>query len=143
MRLAQILVIAAASLLFAGETVAVATSNQVKISKVAQSSPSQRLLRSNKYPITEEEEDESEDPVDFEERGEEDLEERSPLSSAIVSKLDDIASRWGTTYARVAMGQSTISQNKIDALLSLRDAYVSGSKKAKAAAKIAVLRAND
>eukprot|EP00644_Phytophthora_capsici_P012341 jgi/Phyca11/19193/fgenesh1_pg.PHYCAscaffold_46_\ len=85
MRLSQVLVIAVASFVFASDTVAVATSNQAKISKMEQS-PSQRLLRSNHYPVKEEE-DESEDSVDFEERGfttpdEEDLEERSPLSSA-------------------------------------------------------------
>eukprot|EP00644_Phytophthora_capsici_P019387 jgi/Phyca11/21908/fgenesh1_pg.PHYCAscaffold_211_\ len=144
MRLSQVLVIAVASFVFASDTVA--TSNQAKISKTVQSSQSQRLLRSNHYPVKEEE-DESEDSVDFEERGfttpdEEDLEERSPLSAAIVEKLDDIASRWGTSWAAVAMGQSSISEDKIKALLALRDAYLSGNKNAKAAAKLAILRAN-
>ncbi|KAG1713384.1 hypothetical protein DVH05_001171 [Phytophthora capsici] len=146
MRLTQVLVIAVASLLFARDTV-IATSNQAKISKMEQSTPSQRLLRSNKYPI-EEEEDEFEDTMDFEEgdyttTDKEDLEERSPLSSAVVAKLDDIASGWGTSWARVAMGQSSISEDKIKALLALRDAYISGSKKAKQAARMAVLRANN
>eukprot|EP00644_Phytophthora_capsici_P012340 jgi/Phyca11/19192/fgenesh1_pg.PHYCAscaffold_46_\ len=92
MRLSQVLVIAVASFVFASDTVAVATSNQAKISKMEQS-PSQRLLRSNHYPVKEEE-DESEDSVDFEERGfttpdEEDLEERSPLSSATLWKFEE------------------------------------------------------
>ncbi|KAG1706268.1 hypothetical protein DVH05_001416 [Phytophthora capsici] len=146
MRFSQVLVVAAVSLLFASETAAVATSNQAKISKVSQSSPSQRLLRSNKYPIKEEE-DESEDSVDWEERGfatpdEEDSEERSPLSDATVGKLDKIAKGWGTTYGKVAMGQSHISEAKAKALLALRDAYISGDKSAKAAARMAILNAN-
>ncbi|KAG1684312.1 hypothetical protein DVH05_018591 [Phytophthora capsici] len=145
MRLSQVLVIAVASFVFASDTVAVATSNQAKISKMEQS-PSQRLLRSNHYPVKEEE-DESEDSVDFEERGfttpdEEDLEERSPLSSATVKKLENIAKGWGTTYSSVAMGTSSVSQTKAKALLALRDAYISGIKSEKNAAKMAILMAN-
>ncbi|KAG1696327.1 hypothetical protein DVH05_018459 [Phytophthora capsici] len=146
MRLSQVLVIAAATLLFASDTVAVATSNQAKISKMVESTPSQRLLRGNKYPVVEEE-DESEDSVDLEERGfatpdEEELEERSPLSNAAVSKLEKIAKRWGTSYSSVAMGRSSVSEARAKALLALRDAYISGNKNAKAAAKLAILRAN-
>ncbi|KAG1696385.1 hypothetical protein DVH05_018516 [Phytophthora capsici] len=144
MRLSQVLVVAAASLLFASDTVA--TSNQAKVSKMVQSTPSQRLLRSNKYPVKEEE-DEYEDSVDFEDRGfatpdEEDLEERGPLPAGTVKKLDDIASRWGTSWAAVAMGRSSVSEDKVKALLALRDAYLSGNKNAKAAAKLAILREN-
>eukprot|EP00644_Phytophthora_capsici_P003930 jgi/Phyca11/15752/fgenesh1_pg.PHYCAscaffold_15_\ len=68
--------------------------------------PSQRLLRSNKYPIKEEDEEEdlSEDSIDVQERDftahdEEDLEERSPLSDAVVKKLNTIANGWGTSYS--------------------------------------------
>eukprot|EP00644_Phytophthora_capsici_P009523 jgi/Phyca11/15465/fgenesh1_pg.PHYCAscaffold_13_\ len=130
MRLSQVLVIAAASLLFASDTIAVATSNQAKISKMAQSSPNQRLLRSNKYSVKEE--DESEDSVDFGKRGfatndEEDLEERSPLSNAIVAKLDDIAA---------------VSEAKINALLAMRDAFISNNKKEKELARGMLMLAN-
>ncbi|KAK1941503.1 hypothetical protein P3T76_007369 [Phytophthora citrophthora] len=101
MRLSQVLVIAVASFLFASNSVAAATSNQINISKIVQNSLSQRLLRSHKY-LVEEEEDKSENSVDVEERDyttqdEEDLEERSPLSQAQVDKLEAIASRWGTS----------------------------------------------
>ncbi|KAG1695126.1 hypothetical protein DVH05_020768 [Phytophthora capsici] len=145
MRLSQVLVIAAASLLFASDTIAVATSNQAKISKMAQSSPNQRLLRSNKYSVKEE--DESEDSVDFGKRGfatndEEDLEERSPLSNAIVAKLDDIAAGWGTTYYKIAMGQSSVSEAKINALLAMRDAFISNNKKEKELARGMLMLAN-
>ncbi|KAK1932253.1 hypothetical protein P3T76_012247 [Phytophthora citrophthora] len=146
MRLSQVLVIAVASFLFASDSVAVATSNQAKISKIVQSSPSQRLLRSDKYLVLDEK-DQSEDSVDVKERGfttpdEEDLEERSPLSPAQVTKLENIAKGWKTTYASVAMGTSGISAEKVNALLKLRDAYISGSKRAKLAAKLAVYRAS-
>ncbi|KAG1684180.1 hypothetical protein DVH05_001843 [Phytophthora capsici] len=146
MRLSQVLVIAAATFLFASDTVVIATSNQANISKIEQSIPSQRLLRSNKYAVKEEE-DESEDSVDFEERGfatpdEEDLEERSPLSAAIVEKLDDIASRWGTTWGRVAMGHSSISDDKIKALIAMRDAFISGKKSDRDVARAMILMAN-
>ncbi|KAK1945574.1 hypothetical protein P3T76_002622 [Phytophthora citrophthora] len=96
--------------------------------------PSQRLLRSNKYPI-EEEEDLSEDLVDVDKRGfatndEEDLEERTSLSAAQVEKLDDIAQRWGTTYEKVALGHSKISEDKVHALLKLRDAFIKSKARA-------------
>ncbi|KAG1713102.1 hypothetical protein DVH05_000828 [Phytophthora capsici] len=148
MRLSQVLVITVASLLFASDTVAVATSNQANLA-ISKMAPSQRLLRSNKYPIKEEDEEEdlSEDSIDVQERDftahdEEDLEERSPLSDAVVKKLNTIANGWGTSYSSVAMGRSSISQAKASALLALRDAYVSGDRGAKAAAKMAILRAN-
>ncbi|KAG1698043.1 hypothetical protein DVH05_015526 [Phytophthora capsici] len=147
MRLSQALVIAAATLLLASDTVAVATSNQAKISKMVQSTPSQRLLRGNKYPIYEEE-DESEDSVDLEERGfatpdEEELEERSPLSISQVKKLEGYARRWHTTWEKVALGRSSISEDKVQALLALRNAYISGVKSEKNAAKMLILRANN
>ncbi|KAG1686069.1 hypothetical protein DVH05_007164 [Phytophthora capsici] len=144
MRLSQVLVIAAATFLFASDAVAVATSNQAKISKMEQI-PSHRLLRSNHY--VKEEEDESEDSVDFEERGfatpgEEDLEERGPLSTAAVERLESIASRWGTTWESVAMGYSSISKDKIDALLAMRDALLSGKTKKVNAASANILWLN-
>ncbi|KAK1932387.1 hypothetical protein P3T76_012381 [Phytophthora citrophthora] len=110
------------------DTVTAVTSNQAKISKMAQSSPSQRLLRSHKYPVNEEE-DESEDSVDIEERGftthdEEDMEERAPLAQAQIDKLEAIASRWGTSWTSVAMGRSSVSTEKANALLKLRDAFL-------------------
>ncbi|KAE8955104.1 hypothetical protein PR003_g29973 [Phytophthora rubi] len=119
---------------------------QAKISKVVRGSPSQRLLRSNNK-LFKEEEDESEDSLDAEERGfavedEEDLEERSPLSTAQVSKLEKYAGKWDTSYYAVAMGHSSVSKAKASALLALRDAYVSKDKSAIEAAKMAILRAN-
>ncbi|KAK1936989.1 hypothetical protein P3T76_009767 [Phytophthora citrophthora] len=95
MRFSQVLVISVASVLFASDTVATTTSNQVKISKIMQGSPNQRILRSHKY-LVEEEEDQSEDSVDVDESGftthdDEDLEERAHLSDAIVPTLDRIA----------------------------------------------------
>ncbi|KAK1932348.1 hypothetical protein P3T76_012342 [Phytophthora citrophthora] len=146
MRLSQVLVIAAASFLFASDTVAVTTSNQAKISKMVQSSPSQRLLRSDKYLVLDEK-DQSEDSVDVEERGfatpdEEDLEERSPLSNKVVNKLENIAAGWGTTYSSIVMGRSQVSDAKVAALKQLRDAYISGNKVDRLAAKLAVYRAS-
>ncbi|KAK1930114.1 hypothetical protein P3T76_014348 [Phytophthora citrophthora] len=146
MRLSQILVIAVASFLFASDTVAAATSNQAKISKMAQGNPSQRNLRGNKY-LVEEEEDQSEDSVDVEERGytthdEEDLEERGPLSSIQVDKLDAIARGWGTTYERVAMGLSSISKEKATALLNLRDAYIKSKARSIDKANTKILHLN-
>ncbi|KAE8955018.1 hypothetical protein PR001_g32268 [Phytophthora rubi] len=146
MRLSQVLMVAVASFLFASDTFAAATSDQAKISKVVRGSPSQRLLRSNNK-LFKEEEDESEDSLDAEERGfvvedEEDLEERSPLSTAQVSKLEKYAGKWGTSWASVAMGRSSVSQEKASALIALRDALISKDKSAIQAAKMAILRAN-
>ncbi|KAG1699233.1 hypothetical protein DVH05_014150 [Phytophthora capsici] len=144
MRLSHFLVITAATLLFASQTVAVATSNQAKTSKMVQSSPSQRLLRSNHY-LVKEEEDESEDSVDlrgFATPDEEDLEERGPLPAAAVARLDEIASRWGTTYEKVAMGYSNVSKQKFDALIAMRDALLSGKTKDKNLASALILMAN-
>ncbi|KAG1705760.1 hypothetical protein DVH05_003510 [Phytophthora capsici] len=138
MRFSQVLVIAAVSLLFANDTVAVATSNHAAISKTVQSSQSQRLLRSNKY-LVDEEEDQSEDSVDFEERG---GGKSHPLNESQVKKLEAIARSWGTTYTRVAMGQSGIATEKINALLAMRDAYMLRDRVAKQAAKMMVLRAS-
>ncbi|KAG1687407.1 hypothetical protein DVH05_005204 [Phytophthora capsici] len=143
MRVSQVLAITAATLLFASDTVAVGTSNQAKILKMEQSSPSQRLLRSIQYPVEEEEED----SVDFEERGfatpgEEDLEERSPLSDATVNKLKDIAKGWGTSYKKVVTGRSNVSEEKIRALIALRDAYNSGVTRNIEKANMLILRAN-
>ncbi|KAE9058786.1 hypothetical protein PF010_g30874 [Phytophthora fragariae] len=145
MRLSQVLVVDVASFLFASDTFAAATSDQAKISKVVRGSPSQRLLRSNNK-LFKEEEDESEDSLDAEERGfavedEEDLEERSPLSAAQVEKLEKYAGNWGTSWAAVAMGRSSVSQAKASALIALRDALMSREKKAIQAAKMAVLNA--
>ncbi|KAE9315683.1 hypothetical protein PF008_g19191 [Phytophthora fragariae] len=142
MRLSQVLVVAVASFLFASDTFAAATSDQAKISKVVRSSPSQRLLRSNNKLFKEEE-----DSLDAEELGsdvedEEDLEERSPLSTSQVSKLEEYAGQWGTSWASVAMGRSSVSQEKASALIALRDALVSKDSRDIYAAKMAILRAN-
>ncbi|KAE9315685.1 hypothetical protein PF008_g19186 [Phytophthora fragariae] len=146
MRLSQVLVVAVASFLFASDTFAAATSDQAKISKVVRGSPSQRLLRSNNK-LFKEEEDESEDSLDAEELGfavedEEDLKERSPLSTSQVSKLEKYAGKWGTSWASVAMGRSSVSQEKASALIALHDALMSKDKSAIQAAKMAILRAN-
>ncbi|KAK1944090.1 hypothetical protein P3T76_004002 [Phytophthora citrophthora] len=101
MRLSQILVVAVESFLFTSNVVTVATSNQAKNSKMVQRNPSQRLLRSNKYPVNEEE-DESEDSVDvkgrdFTTHDEEDSEELTPLSQAQLNKLEAIGELLGRT----------------------------------------------
>ncbi|KAK1941445.1 hypothetical protein P3T76_007311 [Phytophthora citrophthora] len=146
MRLSQVLVIAVASFVFASDTVAVATSNQAKISKMVQSNPSQRFLRSHRY-LVNKEEDESDDSVDVEERGyttydEEDMEERAPLSQAQIDKLETIASRWGTTWTSVAMGYSSVSTEKANALLKLRDAFLKSKAKSIDRANARIMRLN-
>ncbi|KAE9088877.1 hypothetical protein PF010_g19214 [Phytophthora fragariae] len=146
MRLSQVLVVAVASFLFASDTFAAATSDQAKISKVVRGSPSQRLLRSNNK-LFKEEEDESEDSLDAEELGsdvedEEDLEERSPLTAAQVSKLEKYAVKWDTTWESVAMGYSSVSKAKANALIALRDALISKESRRIQAAKMAILNAN-
>ncbi|OWY99928.1 Avirulence (Avh) protein [Phytophthora megakarya] len=80
MRLSQVLVVVAASFLFASETIAVTIdSNQAKISTVAHGGPNQRLLRRYKEPVDEE-------PF-------QDLEERGKTTM-----LKELAESWGKSY---------------------------------------------
>ncbi|KAK1933713.1 hypothetical protein P3T76_011927 [Phytophthora citrophthora] len=69
---------------------------------------------------------------------EKDLEERAPLSQVQIDKREAIAKRWGTTWEGVATGHTTISQDKIDALRKLRDAFLK-NKEYKANARIMYL----
>ncbi|OWZ00614.1 RxLR effector protein [Phytophthora megakarya] len=85
MRLSQVLVVVAASFLFASETIAVTIdSNQAKISTVAHGGPNQRLLRRYKEPV-DEEPDDLNNLQDLEERG-------------ITTMLQELASTWGKSY---------------------------------------------
>ncbi|OWZ09366.1 Avirulence (Avh) protein [Phytophthora megakarya] len=91
MRLSQVLVVVAASFLFASETIAVTIdSNQAKISTVAHGGPNQRLLRRYKEPVDEEPEDD-EEPDDL--NNLQDLEERGKTEM-----LKDLANSWGKSY---------------------------------------------
>ncbi|POM79605.1 Hypothetical protein PHPALM_2678 [Phytophthora palmivora] len=120
MRLSQVLVIAAASFLFAGEAIAVTMdSNQAKISTVARGSPSQRLLR--KYEETDSDDLDDLDDLDYlnsEERG-------------IESKLQALATQWGHSVNDISNGLVRLTGKQHEAWKAIVDKGIEASKKAK------------
>ncbi|OWZ14096.1 Avirulence (Avh) protein [Phytophthora megakarya] len=114
MRLSQVLVVAAASFLFATETIAVTMdSNQGKISSVARGGQSQRVLRSYK-PV----EDDSDDLDDSEERGGN-------------SALKDLAKSWGLSFSGIQSGVVKLSEEQHNAWTAIVNAGIATSKKTK------------
>ncbi|KAG2766060.1 hypothetical protein Pcac1_g22657 [Phytophthora cactorum] len=96
MRLSQVLVVAAASFLFASEAIAVTMdSNQAKISTVARGGPSKRLLRSYSKPV----EDDSDDLDDSEER--------------TGNGLAALATRWGYTVDDITAGIVKLNEKQL------------------------------
>ncbi|POM79052.1 Avr1b-1 Avirulence-like protein [Phytophthora palmivora] len=120
MRLSQILMVAAASFLFASETIAVTMdSNQAKISTVVGGTPSQRLLR--RY-----EEPDSDDLDDTEERG---------------PTISELAAKWGKSVDEIQNSVVRLSekrQKKWQA--ALNEAYAA-KKKAERVAHNAMMSA--
>ncbi|POM70262.1 Secreted RxLR effector peptide protein [Phytophthora palmivora] len=117
MRLSQVLVIAAASFLFAGEAIAVTMdSNQAKISTVARGSPSQRLLR--KYEETDSDDLDDLDYLNSEERG-------------IESIVQALATQWGHSVDDISNGLVRLTEKQHEAWKAIVNKGIEASKKAK------------
>ncbi|OWZ20238.1 Avirulence (Avh) protein [Phytophthora megakarya] len=120
MRLSQVLVVAAASFLFASDAIAVTMdTNQAKISTMARGGPSQRLLRSYK-PV----EDDSDGLDDLEDL--DDSEERGGNSG-----LKDLAKSWGLSYSGIKSGAVRLSESQHNAWKAIVNAGIDAGKKAK------------
>ncbi|POM80734.1 Avirulence protein (Avh) [Phytophthora palmivora] len=110
MRLSQVLVVAAASFLFASETIAVTMdSNEAKLSTVARGGPSQRLLR--RY-----EEPDSDDLDDTEERG---------------PTISELAAKWGHSVDDISNGVVRLSEKQLKKWQDALNDAIAASKKAK------------
>ncbi|OWZ10812.1 Avirulence (Avh) protein [Phytophthora megakarya] len=100
MHLSQVVVVAAASFLFASKAIAVtADTNQAKISMVARGGPSQRLLRYK--PVK----DDSYDIDDLDDLGE--TEERG-----FTSDLQALARSWSLSYDDIAAGTQRLTHDQ-------------------------------
>ncbi|POM73989.1 Hypothetical protein PHPALM_9109 [Phytophthora palmivora] len=120
MRLSQVLVIGAASFLFAGEAIAVTMdSNQAKISTVARGSPSQRLLR--KY-----EEPDSDDLDDLD-----DLDYLNSEERGIESKLQALATQWGHSVDDISNGVVKLTEQQHEAWKAIVNKGIDARKKLK------------
>ncbi|OWZ00839.1 Avirulence (Avh) protein [Phytophthora megakarya] len=116
MRLSQVLVVVAASFLFASETIAVTIdSNQAKISTVAHGGPNQRLLRRYKEPVDEE-------PDDF--YNLQDLEERGKTTM-----LTDLANSWSKSYDDIINGVIRLTDDEQKAWIKTINKAVDAKKK--------------
>ncbi|POM66558.1 Avirulence protein (Avh) [Phytophthora palmivora] len=132
MHLSQVLVVAAASFLFASEAIAVTMdSNQAKISTVARGSPSQRLLRRYEKPVDPDSDDSDDlDYLNSEERG-------------IGSKLQALASSWGHSVDDISNGVVRLTEKQHDAWKAVVNKGIEASKKAKREAANAAWRARN
>ncbi|GMF57752.1 unnamed protein product [Phytophthora fragariaefolia] len=116
MRLSQVLVIAAASFLFASEAIAVTPdSNQAKISTVARGDSRQRFLRSYKKTV----EDDSDDLDDLDE-------ERAGNSA-----LEALAKSWGHNLDDIFEGVVRLTDDQYKAWHAVLNKGVAASKKVK------------
>ncbi|POM61477.1 RxLR effector peptide [Phytophthora palmivora] len=112
MRLSQVLVVAAASFLFASEAIAVtADSNQAKLSTVARVGPSQRLLRRYEEPDS----DDLDDLDDTEERG---------------RSIYDLATKWGHSVDDIKSGAVRLSESRLKKWQTALNEAIDAKKKA-------------
>ncbi|OWZ13275.1 Avirulence (Avh) protein [Phytophthora megakarya] len=119
MRLSQVLVLAAASFLFASETIAVTMgSNQAKISTVARVRPNQRLLRSYK-PV----EDDSDDQDDLDDL--DDSEERGGNTE----QLKALARGWGLSFSKISNGSIKLTDEQLQAWQAIINSGVQAKRK--------------
>ncbi|POM64197.1 Avr1b-1 Avirulence-like protein [Phytophthora palmivora] len=113
MRLSQVLVVAAASFLFASETIAVTMdSNQAKISTVEGGGPSQRLLRRYEEPDS----DDLDDLDDTEERG---------------RTIYDLAAKWGHSVDDIQNGVVKLSESRYEKWRTALNEAIEAKKRAK------------
>ncbi|POM81405.1 Avirulence protein (Avh) [Phytophthora palmivora] len=131
MRLAQVLLVAAASFLFASEAIAATMdSNQAKISTVVGGSPSQRLLRRNEKPV-DPDLDDSDDLDDLdEERG-------------IKTELKALAKTWGLSFSDIAKGSVRLSDDQLTAWQAVVNKGIEVKKKVNREAYNAAWRARN
>ncbi|POM59937.1 Secreted RxLR effector peptide protein [Phytophthora palmivora] len=126
MRLSQVLVVAAASFLFASEAITVTMdSNQAKISTVVGGGPSQRLLRRNEKPVDPDSDDS--DDLD-EERG------------GNTDQLKALARSWGLSFSGISQGTVRLSEDQLKAWQAIVNAGIKASKREKIAAYNAAWR---
>ncbi|OWZ04483.1 Avirulence (Avh) protein [Phytophthora megakarya] len=118
MRLSQVLVIGAASFLFANEAIAVTMdSNQAKVSTMASAGPTQRLLRSYKHV-----EEDSDDLDDLD-----NLEERSGNPA-----LRDLAKSWSLSFDDIISGAIRLTDEQHNAWKAIVNAGITkGQKKSR------------
>ncbi|POM57996.1 Avirulence protein (Avh) [Phytophthora palmivora] len=134
MRLSQVLVVAAASFLFASEAIAVTMdSNQAKISTVAHGDTSQRLLRRNEKPV-DPDSDDSDDLDDLDNL--DDTEERGPT-------LSQLAAKWGHSVDDISNGVVKLSERRYEKWRTALNEAIEASKKAKREAANAAWRARN
>ncbi|OWZ09082.1 Avirulence (Avh) protein [Phytophthora megakarya] len=123
MRFSQVVVVAAASFLFASEAIAVTVdTNQGKISTVARGGPSQRLLRS--YKAAEDDSDDLDDLDDLEDL--DDSEERGGNSA-----LKDLAKSWNLSYSGIKSGAIKLTEEQHNAWKAIINARIDAGTKAK------------
>ncbi|EGZ10416.1 hypothetical protein PHYSODRAFT_287041 [Phytophthora sojae] len=141
MRLSQVLVVAAASFLFASEAIAVTTDSvQAKITTVARGGPSQRLLRSYSKPAEENDSADSEKWGFTTEELDDDSEERG-LTSGQIESLTKLANKWGHSYDDLVNGVVRLSEKKQQKWIDRVNAYIKENKKAQREAYNAAWRA--
>ncbi|OWY90619.1 Avirulence (Avh) protein [Phytophthora megakarya] len=128
MRLSQVLVVTAASFLFASDAIAVTMdSNQAKISTVAHGGPKQRLLRRYKEPV-DEEPDDLNNLQDLEERGK-------------TTMLKELASGWGKSYDDIINRAIRLTDDEQKAWIATINKAVAAKKKKQRDAHNAAWRA--